>query len=173
MIEPMSKKHEGKKGSGKSGKSKKKSKLQQAGPSTDDALAVLKLYELRRERVMRASRDTLLGWTPTSVDDVLAMTKGDHPDNAAFRQVLSYFEMAFGLARRGAVHPELLVDWCGEGILHFAKLKPFLGELRKTMAPTAFSNAEWVTENTEAGAAKLAYFLNRFSQAADDQDEER
>ena len=97
------------------------------GPTPADAEIVLKLYELRREPVMRASRETLLRWFPGSCDEVAALADFGHEDNAAFRQVTSYFEMAFGLARRGAVHPELLMDWCGEGIFLYAKLEPFLG----------------------------------------------
>ncbi|QDV10121.1 hypothetical protein Poly30_56830 [Planctomycetes bacterium Poly30] len=132
------------------------------GPGPEDAQVVLKLYELRREEVMRASRDTLIRWTPKSYADLAAITQFDHEHNAAFRQVSSYFEMAYGLARRGAAHPELVVEWCGEGILLFAKIHPYLAEFREKASPTAFRNAEWVTENTEAGAARLKMFLDRF-----------
>ena len=134
-------------------------------PTPDDAQVVLKLYELRREEVMRASRDTLLRWTPASFEDVAAIAAFDHEHNAAFRQVTSYFEMAFGLARSGAAHPELVADWCGEGFYLFAKLHPFLAEIREKMSPTAFTNVEWVTQNTEAGAKRLSYFLERVAQS--------
>jgi len=133
-----------------------------SSPSSDDAQVVLKLYELRREEVMRASRDTLLRWTPESFDDVASLAQFDHEHNAAFRQVTSYFEMAFGLARSGAAHPELVADWCGEGIFLFAKLHPYLAEFREKVSPTAFANVEWITENTESGAARLQMFLKRF-----------
>jgi hypothetical protein len=74
--------------------------------------------------------------------------------------------MVYGLARRGAVHPELLVDWCGEGLLLYAKIHPFLAEFRERVSPTAFSNAEWVVENTENGAARFALFQMRFAAQA-------
>ncbi|MGK0481075.1 MAG: hypothetical protein ACJAQ3_001046 [Planctomycetota bacterium] len=135
------------------------------GPTPDDAQVVLKLYELRREEVIRASRDTLLRWTPKSFEDVAAITAFDHEHNAAFRQVTSYFEMAFGLAKSGAAHSELVADWCGEGFYLFAKLHPFLGEIREKISPTAFANVEWMTENTDAGAKKLSYFLGRLAKA--------
>ena len=79
-------------------------------PSTEDAQLVLRLYDLRREEVMRASRSTMLRWMPASAEDCIAITRFDHPDNAAFRQVSSYFEMAYGFARHGAVHAELLAE---------------------------------------------------------------
>ena len=133
------------------------------GPTPADAEVVLKLYELRREPVMRASRETLLRWFPGSCDEVAALADFGNEDNAAFRQVTSYFEMAFGLARRGAVHPELLMDWCGEGIFLYAKLEPFLAEFRERVSPTAFANTEWAVENTEAGRAKFELFRARLA----------
>lgn len=131
------------------------------GPGPADAEVVLKLYDLRREAVMRASRDTLLRWTPKSFEDVAAVADFAHDDNAAFRQVTSYFEMAFGLARRGAVDPELISEWCGEGFFLFAKIHPFLAEFREKVSPTAFGNVEWAAENTEFGKSRLAMFLKR------------
>ncbi|MEE2939130.1 MAG: hypothetical protein VX460_01975 [Planctomycetota bacterium] len=144
-------------------KPKKKNKAAKPndGPTPADAEVVLKLYELRRERVMRASRETLLRWFPESYDDLAAFADFGSEQNAAFRQVTSYFEMAFGLARRGAVHPELLMDWCGEGVFLYAKIEPFLAEFRERVSPTAFANAQWVVENTEAGRAKLELHRSR------------
>jgi len=145
------------------GKDKDKSakKGHQKGPGTADAEVVLKLYDLRREAVMRASRETLLRWQPKSFADIAALADFEHDHNAAFRQVTSYFEMAFGLARRGAVHPELIAEWCGEGVFLFSKIHPYLAEFREKVSPTAFRNVEWVCENTEAAKARLAFFLKR------------
>lgn len=131
------------------------------GPTTDDALAVMKLYELRREEVMRRSRNVVIAWKPQSAEEALAIASWEHADNEAFRQVSSYFELAFGLARRGAVNAELIAEWCGEGIFLFSKVEPYLGALRQEVSPTAFRNAEWVCENTEWGKQRLAYFRSR------------
>ena len=145
-------------------KSKKKQKSsRKQGPTTADAEVVIKLYDLRREAVMRGSRDALIRWTPTSYADVAAIADFAHENNASFRQVSSYFEMAFGLARRGAVHPELVAEWCGEGLLLFAKIHPYLAEFREKISPTAFSNSEWVAVNTEYGRARFALFQRRFA----------
>jgi len=133
------------------------------GPTTADAEVVIKLYDLRREAVMRASRDTLIRWTPKSYADLAAIADFGHEHNAAFRQVSSYFEMAYGLARRGAVDAELLSEWCGEGMLLYAKVHPFLAEFRAAVSPTAFQNAQWVAENTEHGASRFALFQKRFA----------
>lgn len=148
-------------------KSEKKQKsTHKHDATTADAEVVIKLYDLRREAVMRASRDALIRWSPKTYADLAAIADFANESNAAFRQVSSYFEMAFGLARRGAVHPELLAEWCGEGLLLYAKIHPFLAEFRERVSPTAFTNAEWVAENTEYGAARFALFQRRFAAQA-------
>ena len=117
-----------------------------AAPDHHDAELVLKLYDLRRESVMRASRNAMVKFAPRSYDDVAALLRPDHPDNAAWRQVSSYFEMAYGFARHGIVHPDFLAENTGEGMLLFAKLHPYLAELRRDTAPTALMTAEWLVE---------------------------
>ena len=123
-------------------------------PDYDDAKLVLKLYDLRRETVMRASRSALVGqFWPKSYDDVQAIMKPDHPMNAAFRQCTGYWEMAFGMAKHGIVHPDYLAEHAGEGFFLYAKVKPWLAELRAAGFPRAFLNAEWVAEATEGTRA--------------------
>ncbi|MFT4538209.1 MAG: hypothetical protein ACI835_000642 [Planctomycetota bacterium] len=130
----------------------------------DDAQVVLRLYELRRETVMRASRETIMNWKPTCYEDLAELAQFGSAENAAFRQVSSYFEMAYGFARRGAVHAELLVEACGEGLLLYAKVQPYVERFREERSPHAFRNAEWVAQNTETGAARAEYFKDMLDQ---------
>jgi len=146
---------------GKDEHAKKKPKKAAQGPGPEDAQVVLKLYDLRREPVMRESRNRIVRWQPESYEDLRTITTFDAPDNAAFRQVSSYFELAFGLARHGAVDAELLVESCGEGLLLYAKVQPFLERFREEVSPTAFRNAEWAAERTEAGKARYELFRAR------------
>lgn len=137
-------------------------------PTPADAQAVIQLYDLRREPLMRESREILLRWQPSSAEDLLAVTNFEHEHNAAFRQVTSYFELCFGLARRGAVHPELIAEWCGEGIFLFSKIEPFVDVYRAAVSPSAFQNTQWVVENTEWGRARLALFRERAKKAREE-----
>ncbi|MEQ1634421.1 MAG: hypothetical protein ABL997_18715 [Planctomycetota bacterium] len=130
-------------------------------PDHHDAELVLKLYDLRRESVMRQSRDAIAKFLPRSFDDVLALTKPDHPQNAAWRQVTSYFEMAFSFARHGIANPDFLAENNGEGLLLFAKVKPWLAQLRETVSPVAFQNAEWLVANSDSAAQRLRMFEAR------------
>lgn len=121
-------------------------------PDHHDAELVIKLYELRREPVMRESRKQLLSaFNPASFEDVVAVTKFDHPLNAAYRQVLSYWEMVYAMARHGVMHADFMLESNGEGLLLFAKIEPWLAEYRAQINPMAYRNTEWVANETEMG----------------------
>ncbi len=130
-------------------------------PDHHDADLVLKLYDLRRESVMRQSRDTIARLLPRSFADLADLTKPEHPHNAAWRQVTSYFEMAFSFARHGIANPDFLAENNGEGLLLFAKVQPYLEQFRKEYAPTAFKNAEWLVANSNSAKQRLELFQQR------------
>ena len=130
-------------------------------PDHHDAEIVLRLYELRREAVMRQSRDAMMKFLPRSWEDVLAVTKPEHPQNTAWRQVTSYFEMAYGFARHGVVNPDFLIENTGEGMFLFAKVQPFLAQLRKELSPYSFQNAEWLLQNSASARQRFELIQKR------------
>jgi hypothetical protein len=130
-----------------------------------DAELVLKLYDLRREAVMRQSRDAIAAWQPRSAAEVVEVTSPRHPLNAAWRQVSSYFEMAYGFARHGVVDADFLAENAGEGLFLFAKIKPHLAALRAATAPTALRNAEWMVKKSDVAREKCALFAKRIAKA--------
>lgn len=132
-------------------------------PSHADAQLVLRLYDLRREAVMRESRRTIAGWTPRSFEDVVAITKLDDPRNAAWRQVSSYFEMAYGFARHGIVPADFLAENATEGLLLYAKIEPHLKTFRKQISPTAFRNSEWIVRKSTVARERLKLFQKRMA----------
>lgn len=128
-----------------------------------DANLAIQVYELRREAVMRQSRDTLNGkFLPKSFEEVLAVTKPDHPMNAAWRQVSTYWEMVYGMVKHGIVHPEYFMESNGEGLLTFVKVEPHLERMRKELSPLAFLNAEWAATNTDRGRKLMEIFRKRY-----------
>jgi hypothetical protein len=131
-------------------------------PDYHDADLVIKLYDLRREAVMRASRDTINAkFLPRSYEELLAITAPEHAMNAAFRQVSTYWEMVYGMARHGIAHADYLVENNAEGLLLFAKVAPYLERFRKDRAPTAFQHAEWAARETAVGRQRLQMFSKR------------
>jgi hypothetical protein len=131
-------------------------------PDHHDAELVLKLYELRREPVMRQSRDAInQKFIPKTYEEFAAITKTDHPLNQAYRQVGTYWELAYGLIKHGVLNPDLAMESNGEGMILFSKAQPWLEKIRAEINPRAFLNAEWVATNTEAGKAVYARFEAR------------
>ena len=130
-------------------------------PDHHDAELVLKLYELRREPLLREARKAMNAWFPRTFDEFITITKLDHPDNSAFRQVAGYWDMAFGMARHGVIHAEFLIENSGEGLWFYARVERFVGEMRKITSSRAFVNAEWVVNNTEFGKELMARFRTR------------
>jgi hypothetical protein len=130
-------------------------------PDHHDAEIVMKLYELRREAVMRDSRVKMGQFLPKTWEEFLAVTQPAHPSNAAWRQVSSYWEMAYGFARHHIVNADFLVENTTEGLFLYAKVLPFLPRFRKEVSATAFRNAEWITTQCETGKQRLEMVQGR------------
>jgi len=131
-----------------------------------DAQVILELYNLRREPEMRKARDWwVTKFWPTSAEEVLAigMALGTQ-ENAWLRQVGGYWGMAASLVLHGAIDAELFLQpsISGEMVLLFAKVQPFLNELREKMGdPQLFANIEKVIDSSEFGRERLALALKR------------
>jgi len=134
-------------------------------PDHHDAELVLRVYELRREPVMRESRAAInREFWPKAFEDVQAVQKAEHPLNAAFRQVGSYWEMVYGFARHGIVHHDFWMENNGEGLYVFAKVAPFVEQIRQG-APNAFRHAEWAAKETATGRRLFEMFAARVKKA--------
>ena len=121
-------------------------------PDHHDAELMIKVYDLRREAVMRESRRAMLrDFWPRRVEDVLAVLKPDHPLNVAYRQVGTYWEMVYSFVRHGIVHPAFWLENNGEGLFLLAKVEPWLAELREAGGPQVLRNAEWAARECPDG----------------------
>ncbi|MCU1286897.1 MAG: hypothetical protein JWO13_3247 [Acidobacteriales bacterium] len=110
-----------------------------------DANIILKLYKLRTEETMRKARKFVaIEFSPKSIEDVVKLQSSFGTDeNAYYRQVMSYWDMAASFVTRGAVNVELFSDSAGELFFLFAKFRPFMAEIRKTN-PQFLANMEKV-----------------------------
>lgn len=131
-------------------------------PDHRDADLILRIYDLRRETVMRESRYALnRDFWPRTAEEVLDVLRADHPLNTAWRQTVGYWEMVYSMARHGIVHGEFLVENNGEGLLLFARVEPHLAALRTATSPRTLRNTEWVATETETGRAIMGVFRAR------------
>ena len=122
--------------------------------TSTDADIILKLYDLRREQEIRKARTwwTIEFW-PETAADVMKIANGlGTTENLYLRQVGGYWEMAAALALHGTVNQDLFLEpsFSGEMFFYFAKLKPFLTELRERLSPTVFTNVEKLINSSDA-----------------------
>ncbi len=90
--------------------------------TTADAEIVLKLYELRREEVMRKARHFVgFEFWPADVAEFKQIHQPSNPNNAFWRQVISFWEMAAQLPLHGAVDTDLFLATQGEALFVRAK----------------------------------------------------
>ena len=121
-------------------------------PDHDDAALALRVYELRRESVLRQARESLrTEFWPKSAQDAVAVTRGDHPLNGAYRQVSTYWEMVYGMVRHEIVHAGFFLETNGEGLFLFAKLEPYVDEMRRATTPLVFKNTQWIASECPEG----------------------
>jgi hypothetical protein len=134
-------------------------------PDHHDADLVIKLYDLRREAVMRESRSALNSkFWPRDANEAVAVTANDHPLNTAYRQVTGYWEMVYGMARHGIIHADFLVEYNGEGFFLFARTEPYLAAIRQATSPRAFRNTEWLLAHSALAQTLMEGFRARIKQ---------
>ena len=95
----------------------------------ESMMGILKLYELRSEETMRKARDWFMTrFYPESAQDILAVLVSEH--SADFRMVASYWDMACAFVVLGAINGEMFDAINTEHVAVYAKLQPFIQELR-------------------------------------------
>jgi len=135
------------------------------GTKTEDANLILKLYELRREEVMRKARDWFIWFNPGSMQDILDTFMSDK--SAYYRMVVSYWEMAATLVNHGAIDEEMFNEANGEQTVVFAKVEPFLAELRTRFdSPQMLANLEKLVMRKPNAKELLTTLRERFKQMA-------
>ncbi len=126
----------------------------------EEADLILKLYDLRREHVMREARDWYMReFNPDSMADVQAAFMGEH--SAHLRMVMSYWDMAAALVNHGAIDLQLFDETNGEHLMVFGKIEPLLGEMRATMEPRFMANLEKLVDKTPDGRKRVATMRDR------------
>jgi len=126
----------------------------------EDADLILKLYDLRREPTMRIARDYYgRDFNPESMQDITDVLFGEH--SAHLRMVISYWDMAAALVNHGAIDIAIFNDTNGEHFAVFAKLEPFLGELRAAFGAQFLGSLEKLVDATPDGRKRVAELRER------------
>ena len=135
-------------------------------PTTADAHLILELYDLRREAEMRKARHWWVAeFFPQSADDFIKIASAmGTQENNWLRQVGGYWSMASSFVLLGVLNEDLFLQPAisGEMFLIFAKVHPFLKELREKQGdPHMFLNIEKVITRTKWGRERLQLVIKR------------
>ncbi|HSB12287.1 MAG TPA: hypothetical protein VLM38_22560 [Blastocatellia bacterium] len=103
----------------------------------ENAILNLRLFDLRREAVLREARDWFTReFNPESIAELVSIVSGER--NASFRMVLGYWDMAASLVTTGAIDGDAFCAAHGEIFATFSKIHPFLAELRQASGEPEF-----------------------------------
>lgn len=124
---------------------------------SEDVMAILKLYELRRDTQMRKARKWFFSkFAPTSAMDIVALYRGGERASANFRMVTSYWDTAASLVINGGIGQQLFLDANTEHVFVFAKIADHLAEVRQLFRePDYLVHLEDLVKSLTDFAAKM------------------
>jgi len=136
----------------------------------NDALAILKLYEIRSEALMRQARAWFFSeFHPNSGLEILALLQSGEKPSAFYRMVSSHWEVAAALVNNGGIDEKMFLEANSEHLVVFAKLQPFLAEIRETIGePDYLAQLERLVmkaENVEKKLENRRRLIERWAQA--------
>ena len=138
-----------------------------------DVLAILKLYEMRGEALMREARAWFFTeFAPQSGKEIVRLMLSGQRQSAFYRMVASHWDVAASFVNNGGIDERLFLEGNTEHVVVYAKLQPFLAEVRETIGePEYMSHLERLVLKTPDIEKKLENrrrLLERWSHPAAD-----
>jgi hypothetical protein len=132
----------------------------------DSATLILKLFELRREPLLRDARAWFLrDFNPQTLEEALTLAGG--PRNDWFRMVVGYWDMAASFVVHGAIDGDMFRAANTEMVATFAKLEPFIGDIRRvSRIPEFAANMETVLRGQAGVEERMAHLRDQFRKLA-------
>ena len=136
-----------------------------------DALVILKLYEIRSEALMRQARAWFFSeFNPQSGKEIVQLLLSGEKRSAYYRMVASHWEVAASLVNNGGIDERLFLEANTEHLVVFAKLQPFLAEVREIMGePDYLAHLEQLVSkvpNLEKKLENRRRLIERWAQAS-------
>ena len=128
----------------------KEGRVESAEIAIRQAELVLRLFELRREPVMRQARSYIGGpFLPASADELVALVSAGTQESAYILQVYGYWDMVAAFVLHGALNEALLYDVCQEMYFQWAKIAPYLAGVSREDEPSRMdaehrAGGEWI-----------------------------
>jgi hypothetical protein len=120
-----------------------------------DAGVLMDLYQLRQDESLRTARKFMaFEFWPKDLEELRAVSRAIGSDqNACWRQVISYWEMAASFVLRGAVDADLFLDSAGEGLFLYAKFHHWHAESEKESGNRFMKNTATMIDRFPAAKA--------------------
>jgi hypothetical protein len=133
-----------------------------------EADLILKLYELKRETVMREARAYIGGsFLPSSADNLVQIVSAGDRHSSFVLQVYGYWDMVAAFVLHGALSADLVYGTCQEMYFQYAKIQPYLAGFRETMnMPEFFSSIERVIDGSDQGRRRVETMRKNISAIA-------
>ena len=132
---------------------------------TESANLILKLFDLRREPVLREARAWFGGeFNPTTYEEFTQTLMGEK--SAWCRMVVGYWDMAASLVVFEAIDQKMFNASNGELLSVFCKVEPFLAQMRE-QSPDFLRHLEEVARQFPDADTRLPQLRERFRAMAD------
>jgi hypothetical protein len=116
----------------------------------DDANLCLRLFELRREETMRKARQWFGTFSATTLEEVQKVAPPGSQENAYFRMVVSYWDMAASFVTAGVLNEELFLQTNPELLFVWEKVRGLIEAYR-----AANKNPGWLGSLETLGNAAI------------------
>jgi len=110
-----------------------------------DARLILRLYQLRRDEKLRQARAWFIANFKgiKTLDEFFQIAPPGSEENAYFRMVVSYWDMAAGFVNTGALNADLFFRSSNEMLFVWLRAAEIIPELRKSRTnPLAYGDLE-------------------------------
>jgi hypothetical protein len=130
--------------------------------AVESANILLKLYELRREPVLREARQWWLAeFTPETIEEFATMVTGER--NPFYRMVAGYWDMAASFVTFGAVDPKMFRAANGEIMATTSRIFHLLPKIRERNKINEFySHAEAFVRSQPDGLERMEMLRDQF-----------
>ncbi len=126
----------------------------------ESANLILKLFDLRREPVLREARAWFVWeFNPATYEEVTETLMGEK--SAWCRMVISYWDMAASLVVFEAIDQKMFIAASGELLAVFCKIEPFLAQMRE-QSPDNFRHLEEVARQFPDAETRLPQMREQF-----------
>jgi hypothetical protein len=129
---------------------------------------ILRLYELRREAIMREARSFVGGpFFPKSEDELVSIITKGGKESGFVLQVYGYWDMVCAFVLHGVLSERLVYDTRQKMYFQFAKIHPYLKGFRQAMnLPEWMQSLERVATGSARGRKRLVVMRANLDQLA-------